>query len=533
MSTPAGNEQHDSTAPASRADPPQPQQQQEADEQIEVKKPTAQEDDAAISADTAQSQDSAAAAEQDLARQKADAVDKEQAPADTAAVQKADFSGALARAKAVAALMTAHNVDDTARGGESPQGTKRAYDDIENGAGTAAAGSKRESGNKEREPKRSAHDDRTETTPKKAAQSAKHTKHHEHHQQQQHQHQQHHQQQKNTGGSHHKTGGNINAAMHSIKAMPHVAAAATMASNTTTTKEFQVPHSMAGLVIGRGGENLRRIEQQTLTRVQFTQDPPDAQGMRRVTAVGSPEGVDRAYQLVQALLEDPHSSQAASNTLVLTGQTSELIMVPNERVGLLIGRGGETIREIQRRSNVRINVTPDAQTATGQSERPVQIIGDPQGVHTARMLIQEVIEGTSALVASNAVAPMAQPMPSVVVPGPGGTVTETIEVTHDSIGGIIGRGKYRRRWRGWPCSWRDAGGETVKYLQQLSGARIQVEPNSSGNNPMRKVHISGTQDAVARARSMIDEQVAARNVGSYVRCMRGRGVPGRYDPRAQ
>lgn len=28
---------------------------------------------------------------------------------------------------------------------------------------------------------------------------------------------------------------------------------------------------MAGLVIGRGGENLKRIEQQTMTRIQFTQ----------------------------------------------------------------------------------------------------------------------------------------------------------------------------------------------------------------------------------------------------------------------
>jgi hypothetical protein len=35
------------------------------------------------------------------------------------------------------------------------------------------------------------------------------------------------------------------------------------------------------------------------------------------------------------------------------------------------------------------------------------------------------------------------------------------------------------------------GGETVKYLQQLSGARIQVEPNTGGPQSMRKVHIVG------------------------------------------
>jgi far upstream element-binding protein len=120
--------------------------------------------------------------------------------------------------------------------------------------------------------------------------------------------------------------------------------------------------------------------------------------MRRVIATGSPEGVARAYQLVQALLEDPQTGQATSNTLVLTGQTSETVLVPNERVGLLIGRGGETIREIQRRANVRVNVTPDSQATVGQSERPVQIIGDLSGVQTARALIQEIIDGTSSLV---------------------------------------------------------------------------------------------------------------------------------------
>ncbi|KAI9595459.1 hypothetical protein BDF19DRAFT_442003 [Syncephalis fuscata] len=380
-----------------------------------------------------------------------------------------------------------------AQEGESAQGIKRGYDDIENGSHTVS-GNKRENNNRERETKRGAFDDRNETASKKSTQStAKGGKNNE-------------TPQKNNNGQCQQ----INSPA-TTNTVPTTTTTTTLQStdtlNQTTTKEFLVPHSMAGLVIGRGGENLKRIEQQTQTRVQFTQDPPDAQGMRRVTAAGSLEGVDRAYQLILALLEEPHSGQPAGSTFVQTGQNSEIILVPNERVGLLIGRGGETIREIQRRGNVRVNVTPDSQTANGQAERPVQIIGDAQGVQTARSLIQEIIEGTSSLIAGNTAAPFAvQPTPSVIVQGPGGTVTETIEVTHDSIGGIIGR-----------------GGETVKYLQQLSGARIQVEPNANGSNPMRKVHISGTQDAVARARGMIDEQVSARN----------RGVPGRYDPRAQ
>ncbi|KAI8049482.1 hypothetical protein BDF22DRAFT_698862 [Syncephalis plumigaleata] len=492
MSTPTDNEQYDSALLADKADSPQ-----KADNKPEAK-------------------DTITPTEQDSADKQ---IDNDQKSTDdnkqtgvtatSTAPPKADFTGALARAKAAAALMTTHSsTDDSARGADAAQGTKRAYDDVENG-GNKTGNKKRDINHKEREAKRGTFDKRHDNTSKKTTPNTKHHKNQEHFQ-------------KNTGGQHHKNSnisksnpsnhpsnsnniGNIsNIPLQTIQTVQSA-----IINATTTTKEFQVPHSMAGLVIGRGGENLKRIEQQTMTRVQFTQDPPDAQGMRRVTAIGSAEGVDRAYQLVQALLEDPQTGQTTGNALVLTGQTSETVLVPNERVGLLIGRGGETIREIQRRANVRVNVTPDAQASGGQSERPVQVIGDVSGVQMARALIHEIIDGTSSLITGNTVVPTipaVQPMPSVVVQGPGGTVTETIEVTHDSIGGIIGR-----------------GGETVKYLQQLSGARIQVEPNPNGNNPMRKVHISGTQDAVSRARSMIDEQVSARN----------RGVPGRYDPRAQ
>lgn len=80
--------------------------------------------------------------------------------------------------------------------------------------------------------------------------------------------------------------------------------------------------------------------------------------------------------------------------------------------------------------------------------------------------------------------------------GQGNSVSESIEVTSDAIGGIIGRGKWQDLFLCKPDihidAWRCvSGGETVKYLQQLSGARIQVEPNTGGVQPSRKVNVSG------------------------------------------
>ncbi|RKP08044.1 hypothetical protein THASP1DRAFT_30143 [Thamnocephalis sphaerospora] len=398
---------------------------------------------------------------------------KEKPSASLESDSKVDFSDALARAKAVAAKIAQKGADEPS---ESPvsHGTKRGYDDVDRNGYDSEHRYDR-SGDRDRESKRSAYEDRAVIERGPAPPSA-------------------------SSHSHYGLG----SQEHQSTSTHHLYGAS--ATGGTVSKEFLVPHAMAGLVIGRGGENLKRIEQQTQTRVQFSQDPPDHQGMRRVTATGSPDNVDRAYQMIQALMEDPQPGRMVSDIMPSPSQRTEVLLVPNERVGLLIGRGGDTVREIQRRSNVRVNVTPDDH-ASGQTERPVQIIGDEHGVQMARAMIQEIIEGTSPLLngMGGGGYGSAPSTVGVVMAGPSGTITETIEVTNDSVGGIIGR-----------------GGETVKYLQQLSGARIQVEPNTGGHQPMRKVHIAGTQDAVARARGMIDEQVSARS----------RGVPGRYDPRA-
>ena len=66
--------------------------------------------------------------------------------------------------------------------------------------------------------------------------------------------------------------------------------------------------------------------------------------------------------------------------------------IPNDMVGLLIGKGGETIRNLQNKTNAIIQVTRDTDLPPGTPERPVTILGTPQQIQAAqaeiRMLIQ-------------------------------------------------------------------------------------------------------------------------------------------------
>lgn len=74
-----------------------------------------------------------------------------------------------------------------------------------------------------------------------------------------------------------------------------------------------------------------------------------------------------------------------------------------------------------------------------------------------------------------------------------------MEIPNDAAGTIIGR-----------------GGETIKWLQQTTGAKIQVEPSGSVPTAIRKVHVTGVPHVVEYAKTLIKEQLAAKAVYSVL-----------------
>ncbi|KAL7208453.1 hypothetical protein ACSBR1_030238 [Camellia fascicularis] len=72
-----------------------------------------------------------------------------------------------------------------------------------------------------------------------------------------------------------------------------------------------------------------------------------------------------------------------------------LIQVPNEKVTLvfiLVGKGGETIKNLQARSGARIQLIPQHLPDGDQSkERTVRVAGDKKQIEMAREMIKEVM----------------------------------------------------------------------------------------------------------------------------------------------
>ena len=71
--------------------------------------------------------------------------------------------------------------------------------------------------------------------------------------------------------------------------------------------------------------------------------------------------------------------------------TSKRIDVPNGRVGVIIGKGGETIKYLQLQSGAKIQVTRDMDADPYSQTRTVELTGTPDQIAKAEQLIQDVL----------------------------------------------------------------------------------------------------------------------------------------------
>ncbi|CAH9113941.1 unnamed protein product [Cuscuta epithymum] len=170
--------------------------------------------------------------------------------------------------------------------------------------------------------------------------------------------------------------------------------------------------------------------------------------------------------------------------LVLDTQSvSHKMEVPNNKVGVLIGKSGETIRHLQYNSGAKIQITRDADSDPHSITRSVTLIGTTESISKAEKLIKDVITEADAGGSPSLVARGFNPVQSVV-----GDQIE-LQVPIEKVGLIIGR-----------------NGETIKNLQRRSGARIQLVQLSEGEQVKeRTVRVSGDRKQIERAREMIQE----------------------------
>ena len=150
----------------------------------------------------------------------------------------------------------------------------------------------------------------------------------------------------------------------------------------------------------------------------------------------------------------------------------EFMYVDGNVVGLIIGRGGDTLRSLEHESRTSIRVI---QEMLPDGKKKVMITGRPDDVRIAKKLIQDRISEIENRDSGSG--------------GNGGK--EEIRVPQSKVGLIIGR-----------------QASTLKDMQAKSGARIWViqdqQPNETDH---RIIHLIGTQEAIDKAKQLIEELI--------------------------
>ena len=152
--------------------------------------------------------------------------------------------------------------------------------------------------------------------------------------------------------------------------------------NITTSKQVnidvKIPKEFVGVVIGRQGSNIREIQARTETKINF-RDELETDSHRVCCVRGLAEDV----QMAEILIQQTISQQPRLESLVMT--------VPSGCCGRIIGRQGDTIRDIQRISGAKVDVERGDSLGLSNPERRITIKGTSKQISEAKEMIEEKV----------------------------------------------------------------------------------------------------------------------------------------------
>jgi len=292
---------------------------------------------------------------------------------------------------------------------------------------------------------------------------------------------------------------------------------ATMESDMSAD-QVMVPDNMVGLIIGRGGEQITRLQAESGCKIQMSQDGQGS-SHRMCTLTGSEEAISTAKNMIETIIDNEANkygrgmgmgTNGVLGGMVGVGATSYEMMIPGRLVARIIGKGGEVIKALQEETGAKIVIIQD--TKEFADEKPLKITGGPDIVEFAKKRVEQIIAEEEEKL------------------GRGGF-----------RGGRGGQGGYRGGHGGWPGhnygydSGYDTtdtmtvpsikvgivmgkGGETIRMICSESGAHCQVDKSGPEGAREKTIVIKGRPEAVLRAKEMINDKVGG--AGGYDRGQR-------------
>ncbi|KAI0063424.1 eukaryotic type KH-domain (KH-domain type I) [Artomyces pyxidatus] len=250
----------------------------------------------------------------------------------------------------------------------------------------------------------------------------------------------------------------------------------------------------ASIIIGKGGTHVNEIREKSGARVMVSESIPG--NPERILNVSGPlDAVSKAFGLiVRRINDEPFDVPSVPGSRAVTIK----FMIPNSRMGSVIGKQGSKIKEIQDASGARLNASEGM--LPGSTERVLSVAGVADAIHIATYYIGNIlIEAQERMPSSSSSANSSyRPSSNSRRPATGGYVgssyvpgvtgsaysnpyiqpgapsgasnpaaqlqTQQIYIPNDLVGCIIGK-----------------GGSKINEIRHMSASQIKImEPGAGG-----------------------------------------------------
>jgi far upstream element-binding protein len=146
-----------------------------------------------------------------------------------------------------------------------------------------------------------------------------------------------------------------------VKSLPGDPSSLPLSNQLTFQEDYKIPDKFVGLIIGKGGEQIIRLQAESGCKVQICQtrpepipggpNPPD----RLANLCGTRDAVERARRIMDDIISKGKMAEGGPigiNPYSMGGTNIKSIdvMLPSAKCGLVIGKGGENIKRVSVRN---------------------------------------------------------------------------------------------------------------------------------------------------------------------------------------
>jgi len=255
-------------------------------------------------------------------------------------------------------------------------------------------------------------------------------------------------------------------------------------------EEVYVPNKLVGLVIGRGGEMINKLQSESGAKIQVAPDPPPEMAMiqqdRQVTVTGTSESVNKAKALIEQIKNEGKVPEKLLMGPSAPGEYSIEMMIVGNKIGLVIGKGGETIKSLQERAGCKMVLFQEGEYAHAP-EKPLRISGEQSKVQYGKQLVSDLL----TMKELESINPEKQQQQQ----NHGGSYDE-VQVPREAVGFVIG-----------------AKGASINNLQQMTGCRVQFKSKNDYDmeGEFKIATLSGTPQQVANAKAKLNELISSHS----------------------